>query len=85
MTLTNLKAVAKTAPGATTTMQIRRSTNSGASFVNAFGTVTLSSVKTGTANPADLAVDEDDILNFSVTVGNGTGADLLIEVIATVD
>ena len=85
MTFTNMKAIAKTAPGATTTFQIRRSTNGGTSFSDAFGTVTLSSVRTGSANPADLAVDEDDVLNFSVTVGDGTGADLLVELIATVD
>lgn len=85
MTLENLKAVAKTAPGVTTTLQIRRSTNGGTSFSNAFGTVSLSSVRTGTASPADLAVSEGDVLNFSVTVGDGSGADLLIEVVGKVD
>lgn len=85
MTLEKLKAVAKTAPGVTTTFQVRRSTNGGTSFTNAFGTVSLASARTGVANPADLAVSEGDVLNFSVTVGNGTGADLLIEVIGKVD
>lgn len=85
LTLTNLKAVAKTAPSATTTFQIRRSVDGGTSFSDAFGTVSLASVRTGVANPADLAVNENDILNFSVTVGNGTGADLLIEAIGKVD
>ena len=85
MTLENLKAVAKTAPGVTTTLQIRRSTNGGTSFSNAFGTVSLASARTGTSNPSDLAVSEDDVLNFSVTVGDGTGADLLIEVVGKVD
>lgn len=85
LTLEKIKAIAKTAPGATTTFQIRRSTDSGSSFSNAFGTVTLSSVRTGASDPSDLAVAEDDVLNFSVTVGNGSGADLLIELIGRID
>ncbi len=75
MTLTRLKATMKTAPSGNTTYQVRRSIDAGASFANAFGAVTVNaSAKVGTADPADLDVNEGDVLNFSVTVGGGSGS-----------
>ena len=82
VTLTRLKATMKTAPGANVTYQVRRSVDSGASFANAFGTVTINSTaKVGIADPADLDVNEGDVLNFSVTVGGGSGTNAAIFVI----
>ena len=82
MSLKRLKATMKTAPSANTTFQVRRSVDSGASFSNAFGTVTInSSAKVGTADPGDLAVNEGDVLNFSVTVGGGSGTNPAVFVI----
>lgn len=84
MTLRRLKATAKTAPTSNTTIQVRRSTDSGGSFVNYFGTVTINATtKVGIADPVDASVNEGDILNFSITVGGGSGADLLVQVIGT--
>ena len=83
VTLTRLKATMKTAPGANVTYQIRCSVDSGGSFSNAFGTVTINSAaKVGIADPADLNVNEGDVLNFSVTVGGGTGTNPAIFVVA---
>ena len=82
MSLRRLKATALTAPSGNTTFQIRRSTDSGGSFSNAFGTVTISaSAKVGTADPGDLDVNEGDVLNFSVTVGGGSGTNCAVFVV----
>ena len=82
MTLTRLKATMKTVPSTNTTFQVRRSVDSGASFADAFGTVTVdASAYVGTADPGDLDVNEGDVLNFSVTVGGGSGANAAIFVV----
>ena len=82
MTLKRLKASLSTAPSSNTTFQMRRSVNSGSTFANAFGTVVInSSAFVGTADPADLNVDEGDVLNVSVTVGGGSGDNLALHVI----
>jgi len=82
MTLKRLKASVKVAPSSSTTFQIRRSTDSGGTFSNAFGTVVISSsAKVGVADPADLNVDEGDLLNFSITVGGGSGENAAIHVL----
>lgn len=80
-TLKRLKTSRKTAVNASV-VQIRRSTDSGASYSNAFGSATFASgtALVATADPADLNVNEGDILNFSVATGGGTN--LLVEVTA---
>lgn len=82
MTLLRLKATVKTAVGADTTFQVRRSTNNGASFSNYFGTVQiLNGAKAGVAAPASQDVNEGDILNLSVTIGGGSGANLALFIV----
>ena len=83
MTLKRIKCSRKTHGSAASVVQIRRSTDNGASFSNAFGTATFgSSSLVATGDPADLAVSEGDVLNFSVSTGGGTN--LLVELVATV-
>lgn len=83
-TLEKIKVTSPSGPTALTTFQIRRSTDGGASWANAFGSVDLAAnAETGTADPTDLAVNEGDLLNFSVTVGGGSGTNPLVQVIGT--
>lgn len=82
ITALRLKATAKTAPTSATTMQIRRSTDGGDSFSDAFGTVQLgANSKDGVSDPANLDLNEGDVLQFSVTVGGGSGTNLAVMVV----
>jgi hypothetical protein len=84
MTLLRLVGVVKTKPTSDTTIQIRRSTDDGNSFSNAFGTVVITaagSAKSFSSDPTDLDVDEGDVMNYSITVGGGDGTNLLVETI----
>jgi hypothetical protein len=82
ITLLRLKATVKTAVSSATTIQIRRSTDNGATFANYFGTVQIAqNAKTGVAAPVAAAVSEGDVLNFSITVGGGSGTNLMVEAI----
>ncbi len=86
MTLKTIRASVTAKPGSDTTVQIRRSTDSGNSFSNAFGTVTVTAAGTAkafSAGPADLDVSAGDVLNFSITGGGGSGTNLLVAVIGT--
>jgi len=79
ITLFRLKATMLTAPAVPTTIQIRRSTNSGASFADAFGIVTIAAAaKVGTSAPSQLAVNEGDIMNISIAAGGGSGTNLAV-------
>ena len=84
MTLLRIVGTVKTKPTSNTTFQVRRSTNDGDTFSNAFGTVVITAAgnaRSFSANPADLDVDEGDVLNYSVTVGGGDGTNALVEII----
>jgi len=82
MTLKRIKAQSKIDVTSNTTMQIRKSTNQGDSFSNFLGTVTISANdKQGTGDPSDADVNEGDVLQFSITVGGGSGSNLVIQVI----
>jgi len=84
MTWKRIKVSVLTKPSSDTTIQIRRSTNSGESFSNAFGTCTVTAsgnAKAFSSDPSDLDVDEGDVLNFSITGGGGDGTNILVEVI----
>lgn len=80
VTIKRLKATMKTAPSANTTLQVRKSTDSGASFADVTGaTVTVnSSAKLGTSDPSDFSLSEGDVLNFSITAGGGSGSNLAL-------
>lgn len=83
MKLTRLKATCLTKPSSDATIQIRRSTDSGATFSDAFGTVAVTSAgaaKIFVSDPADLDIDEGDGFNFSVT-GGADGEDYMIQII----
>ncbi len=80
MTLRRIKASAKTAPTGAMAVQIRRSTDAGATYANAFGTVTFTAnTRTAASDPADLDVNEGDVLNFSVSTGSGSN--LMVELV----
>jgi hypothetical protein len=82
MTLQEVKAQLKTAVGTHTIVQIRRSTDQGASFSDAFGAVTISNGDMdGYTNPADLDITSGDVLQLSVTTGGGSGTNLVVELI----
>lgn len=83
MKLTRLKATCIKKPTSDATIQVRQSTDSGATFANAFGTVVVTAAGTAkifTSNPADLNINESDGFNFSVT-GGADGEDYMIEII----
>lgn len=75
MLLQSLEVVCKTAPAGAMAVQLRRSTNGGASFANVAGfTVTFTGgAKTATVSPTGVAVNAGDLLDFSITA-LGTGA-----------
>lgn len=84
LTLLRLKVTCVTKPSGDTTIQVRRSTDSGNSFSNAFGTVVITASGTAkmfTSDPANLDVSEGDVLNFSITGGGGSGTNVLVTVI----
>ncbi len=86
MTAMRLKLISKTAPTALTTVRVRRG-------VPSAGLVTFSDLSATfeasiaanqqyvATDPADVTLTEGDILNFSITVGGGSGTNLLVEVI----
>lgn len=84
MTITRLKAVCKTAPSSNTTIQLRKSTDSGSTWadVTGFSVTVNASALVGTADPTDTTVNEGDLLGFSVTAGGGSGTNLMLEVVA---
>lgn len=80
MTLKRIKVSRKTHGSAASVVQVRRSTDSGASYSNAFGSATFASTGlVATSDPADLDVNEGDVLNFSVATGGGSN--LLVELV----
>jgi len=86
MTAMRLKLVSKTAPTALTTVRVRRG-------VPSAGLVTFSDLsatfeasiaanqKYVAADPVDVTLSEGDVLNFSITVGGGSGTNLMVEVV----
>lgn len=78
-----IKRMKVTAVGVTTnmTVQLRKSTDSGASFadVSAFTVTFASGNKIKTVDPTDADVNEDDILN--VSCGTVSGTNLLVALI----
>ncbi len=82
--LKRIKTSVVSKPSGDTTVQIRRSTDSGNSFSNAFGTCVITAAgtpKVHTSDPADLSVNEGDVLNFSITGGGSDGTNLVVQVI----
>lgn len=81
LSLTKLKVTRATHGSAASVVQIRKSTDSGASFSNAFGSATFTTTGlVATADPADHNVSEGDILNFSISTGGGSN--FLVQLIA---
>jgi hypothetical protein len=82
MTLKRLKVTAKTAPGGAMAVQLRRSTNATTpsySNVSGFVATFTASQSSAVVDPADVDVNEGDLLNFSVSTGGGQN--LLVEAI----
>lgn len=86
MTGKRLKVTCLTKPSGDTTLQLRRSTNSGETFSDVSGwTVVITAAgnaKMFTSDPTD-ATDwaEGDVFNFSITGGGGDGTNVVLEVI----
>lgn len=81
MTLKRFKITRATHGSSASVVQIRKSTNSGASYSDAFGSATFGSTSlVATADPTDHNVTEGDVLNFSITTGGGTN--YLVQIIA---
>jgi len=83
MKLTRLKTTCTKKPTSDATIQVRRSTDGGATFTNAFGTIVVTAAGTAkifTSDPADLNINEGDGLQFSVT-GGADGEDYMVQVI----
>jgi hypothetical protein len=82
MTFKRIKAQTKTNTTAATTIQIRKSTDGGDAFANFLGTVVIPITdKNGVADPVDADANENDVLQFSITVGGGGGTNLVVQVI----
>jgi hypothetical protein len=85
LTLTALRVSCATKPSSDTTVALRRSTDGGNSFSSVSGfTVSITAAgtsKTGSATPTASDVSAGDVLSFSVTVGGGTGTNVMLEVI----
>jgi len=83
LTLKRMKAAMKTTPSSTTTIQLRKSVDSGSNWTSISGwTVTVNSAAyVGTSDPTDIDLDEGDLLGFSITAGGGSGTNLMVEVI----
>lgn len=85
MTLKRLKTTVKVKPSGDTTVQLRKSTDGGATFSNVAGwTVSVTAAGSGkvhTSDPVDTTVDEGDVLGFSITSGGGSGSNLALQAV----
>jgi hypothetical protein len=82
MTLKRIKATAKGAPTGAMVPQLRRSTNATTpswADVSGFSVTFVSGQSSAVADPTDVNVSEGDLLGLSV--GTGSGSNLLVEVV----
>lgn len=79
LSLFRLKATMKVPPTANTTFQLRKSADGGVTWANVFGSVTvLAGQRVGVSAPATTTIAEGELLNFSVTAGDGSGGNATI-------
>ena len=89
MTLKTVQASALTAPTSSTTVRVRKATPSGGlvtfSDLSATFEATISANQKISAlgNPSDVDVAAGDVLNFSITAGGGSGANIMVSVVGT--
>lgn len=88
LTLRRLRVACLTKPSTDTTLTLRRSTDSGATWADVSGwTVTITSSGSAvafSADPTDLDVVEGDVLGFRVSTGGGSGTNVILEIIGSV-